>query len=109
MRIDRLREHLSDEMLLAYLDGEMSNRRMRETRSHLKICWQCRSVLSELESQAEAISQLLSMSSKFDVDRSVRAKETFLRWRTAFEGSRRSFFRCQPHQLTGNVADAVPA
>jgi len=109
MRISRLREHPNDEILLAYLDGEMSNRRMRETRAHLKICWQCRSALSELESQAEAISQLLSASSKFDFDRAVQAKEKFLRWRTTFESSRRSFFRCQPPQLIGNVEGAVLA
>jgi anti-sigma factor RsiW len=109
MRTSRLREHPNDEMLLAYLDGEMPNRRMRETRSHLKICWQCRSALSQLESQAEAISQLLSATSKFDSDRSARAKEKFLRWRTAFESSRRSFFRFQPPQLMGNVADVIPA
>jgi anti-sigma factor RsiW len=109
MRISRLREHLSDENLLAYLDGELSNGQMRTIRSHLLICWQCRSVLSELESQAEAVSQLLSAHSKYDMDRSVRAKEKFLRWRTAFERSQNYLFRYQSPQLMRNAAGAVLA
>jgi anti-sigma factor RsiW len=109
MRIKRLREHLEDEILLAYLDGELSHGQMREIRAHLMICWQCRSALSELECQAEAISQLLSAHSKTDHDRSVRAKEKFLRWRTAFESTRNSLFRCPPSQLMRNAAGAVLA
>ena len=109
MRINRLREHPKDEILLAYLDGELSHGQMREIRAHLMICWQCRSALSELECQAEAVSQLLSAHSKFDHDRSVRAKEKFLRWRTAFESTRKSLFGCQPPQLMRNAAGAVLA
>jgi anti-sigma factor RsiW len=109
MRISRSREHLADEALLAYLDGEMSNTRMRATRTHLKTCWKCRSALAELESQAEAISCLLAEKSKYEIDRSVQAREKFLRWRTVFEGRQRSFFRCQPPQLVRNIAGAVLA
>ena len=109
MRINRLREHPKDEILLAYLDGELSHGQMREIRAHLMICWQCRSELSELECQAEAVSQLLSAQSKFDHDRLVRAKGKFLRWRTAFESTRNSLFRCQPPQLMRNAAGAVLA
>jgi anti-sigma factor ChrR (cupin superfamily) len=109
MRIIRLREHPNDEMLLAYLDGELPNGQMSAIRAHLLVCWQCRSSLSDLETLAETISQLLSTSSKIDFDRSVRAKEKFLRWRAAFESSRRSFFSCQVPQLLRNLADAVLA
>jgi anti-sigma factor RsiW len=109
MRIIRLREHLNDEMLLAYLDGELPNGQMSAISAHLLVCWQCRSSLSDLETLAETISQLLSTSSKIDFDRSVRAKEKFLRWRAAFESSRRSFFSCQVPQLLRNLADAVLA
>jgi predicted anti-sigma-YlaC factor YlaD len=49
-------------MLLAYLDGEMSMARIRAIRNHFKICWKCRSVLADLESQAEAISRLPATS-----------------------------------------------
>jgi anti-sigma factor RsiW len=85
MRFNRPLEHLNDDQLLAYLDGEMSNARMRAIRNHLRICWKCRSALTELEAQVEAISRLLLASSKFDADRSARAKERFLQWRDSFE------------------------
>ena len=92
MRINRSREHLADEALVAYLDGEMSNTRMRAIRTHLNLCWKCRSAVAELESQAEAISRLLTEKSKNEIDRSLQAREKFLRWRNAFEGRRRFFF-----------------
>jgi anti-sigma factor RsiW len=107
MRINRSREHLADEALVAYLDGEMSKARMRAIRAHLNLCWKCRSAMAELESQAEAISRLLTEKSKDDIDRSVQAREKFLRWRTVFERRQSFFFGSQPPQLTSNVAGAV--
>ena len=109
MRSNRSREHLNDEILLAYLDGEMSNTRVRAILIHLKICWKCRAALAELESQAEAISRLLAEKSQDEIDRSVQARERFLRWRTVFEGRQRVFFRCSPPQLERYVANAVLA
>lgn len=91
MRSNRPFEHLNDDQLLAYLDGEMSNARMRAIRNHLRICWKCRSVLAELEAQVEAISRLLSARTKVDAERSDRAKERFLRWRRTFETQRGLF------------------
>lgn len=90
-----LSEHPNDEALLAYLDGEMIGARARSIRNHLKRCWECRSMLAELESQAEAISQLLSAQLDSDIDRSSKAKERFLRWRVSFEGPRKSLFGTQ--------------
>jgi anti-sigma factor RsiW len=109
MRISRSGEHLADEVLIAYLDGEMSNARMRAIRTHLNLCWECRSALAELEFQAEAISRLLAEKSKDEIERSGQAREKFLRWRTVFEGRQRFFFRCRPSQLLRNVAGAVLA
>ena len=106
---NRSREHPNDEILLAYLDGEVSNARMRAVRTHLKICWKCRAALAELESQAEAISRLLAEKSQDEIDRSIQAREKFLRWRTDFEGRQRFFSRCQPPQLDRYVAGAVLA
>ena len=106
---NRSREHPNDEILLAYLDGEVSNARMRAVRTHLKICWKCRAALAELESQAEAISRLLVEKSRDEIDRSVQAREKFLRWRTVFEGPQTFFFRCRPPQLDGYAAAAVLA
>lgn len=109
MRISRSREHLADEVLLAYLDGEMSKTRMRAIRTHLNLCWKCRSALAELESQAEAISRLLAEKSEDEIDRSLHAREKFLRWRTVFESKQRFLFGCRPPELMRNVAGAVLA
>lgn len=99
MRANRSSEHPNDEILLAYLDGEMSNVRIRAIRTHLRACWKCRSVLAELESQAEAVSRLLSVKSKFEIDRAVQAREKFLRWRTDFEDRQKPFRLCQLPQF----------
>ena len=103
MRINRSPEHLNDEMLLAYLDGEMSTSGIRAIRNHLKICWKCRSVLADLESQAEAISRLLTTNLDSEIDGSTEAMEKFLRWRKAFENRRQFFLRSLPPQLLRNV------
>jgi anti-sigma factor RsiW len=94
MRINRSREHLADEVLVAYLDGEMSRARMRAVRAHLNLCWKCRSALAELETAAEVASHLLAERSKDEIDRSLHARERFLRWRAAFEAQQRFFFKC---------------
>jgi predicted anti-sigma-YlaC factor YlaD len=103
MRTKRSPEHPNDEMLLAYLNGEMSMARIRAIRNHLKNCWKCRSVLADLESQAEAISRLLTTNLDSEIDRSTEAKEKFLRWRKAFENRRQFFLKSLPLQLLRNV------
>jgi len=89
--------------MLAYLDGEMSMAKIRAIRNHLRSCWTCRSVLADLESQAEAISRLLTVHLESEIDRSVKAKEKFLQWRTSFENRRQFFLRSLPPQLLINV------
>jgi predicted anti-sigma-YlaC factor YlaD len=86
-------EHPNDEALLAYLDGEMSRAQARRILNHLKICWQCRYVLADLESQAEMVCRLLSAQRGSNIDRTAKAKEAFLRWRTSLERGGKSFFR----------------
>ena len=108
MRIHKISEHPNEETLLAYVDGELSNARVRAVRNHLTSCWTCRSVLADLESQAEAISRLLSDQTKSDIDRSIRAKERFLAWRASFERQRLSLFReRRPAFLAGIVRFAL--
>jgi anti-sigma factor RsiW len=87
-----LSEHPNDDVLLAYLDGELSWARTRSIRNHLKSCWKCRFVLADLESQAQTISRLLSARLDSDIDQSVKAKDKFLRWRSSFERRQKSFF-----------------
>jgi anti-sigma factor RsiW len=41
--------HVSDEELLLAADGELSNRRAAEVRSHLAACWNCRARMAALE------------------------------------------------------------
>jgi len=93
MRINRSREHLADEILVAFLDGEMSNSRIRAIQNHLNLCWKCRSALAELETAAEATSRLLAQRSEDEIDRSLQARERFLRWKAAFEAHQRFFFQ----------------
>ena len=93
MPTHRTSEHPNEEDLLAYLDGELSNSRIRTVCDHLKSCWKCRSVLADMESQAEAVSRLLSAQLDSDLDRSIRAKERFLHWRESFEKQRHFLFR----------------
>jgi anti-sigma factor RsiW len=98
----RLTEHPNDEMLLAYLDGEVSAAGMRTIRNHLRSCWKCRSILADLESQAEAVSRLLTAKSDSDIDRSVAAKEKFFRWRALLERQRKALFKSPTSLLLRN-------
>jgi anti-sigma factor RsiW len=93
MQMSRSREHLDDEHLLAYLDSEMNNMRARAIRTHLDLCWRCRSALSDLEAQAEAVSRLLTDRSTDEIARSLQARKRFLQWRAMFEARQRFFFR----------------
>jgi anti-sigma factor RsiW len=95
-------EHPNGEELLAYLDGEIPSARMRTIHHHLRRCWKCRFVLTDLESQAEAISRLLSATLDPDIDRTVKAKKTFLQWRASFEKRQKSFFRKRSFILLGD-------
>lgn len=106
MRSSRPFNHLNDDQLLAYLDGEMSIARMRTIRNHVRICWKCRSVLAELETQVEAISRLLLARKKVDAERSDRAKERFLQWRNTIETQRGLFSKFLSLQLFRHELDS---
>lgn len=99
MRSSKPSTHLNDDQFLAYLDGEMSMAQMRAIRNHLRICWNCRSALAELEAQVEAISRLLLARTNVDAERSDRAKERFLQWRDTFETQRGLFSKFLSLQL----------
>lgn len=99
MRSRKLLKHIDDDQLLSYLDGELTAVRMLAVRNHLRVCWNCRSALAELEAQIESISRLLSAGTMVDADRSIKAKGRFLQWRDAFEAQRKLFFRFLAPQL----------
>lgn len=99
MRSRRPFEHLNDEQLLAYLDGEISLVRIRSARNHLRLCWKCRAMLAELEAQVETISRLFLAKTNFDAERSKQAKERFFEWRDTFERQRGPFSKFLALQL----------
>jgi hypothetical protein len=41
--------HPEDGLLLRYLDGELPARKVRQVRTHLEACWQCRAQVEELQ------------------------------------------------------------
>ena len=51
--------HYSDDLLVAYLDGELSPFRHKSVHKHLRACWQCRARLDELEQQILAVTKLV--------------------------------------------------
>ncbi len=51
--------HLSDEVLVSLLDGELPPGKRRAARKHVDRCWACRTRLAELESQIQQFTRLL--------------------------------------------------
>jgi anti-sigma factor RsiW len=51
-------QHIEDEDLLAYLDGELSGEAQQETSQHLERCWDCRTRLAATQSQIESFMQI---------------------------------------------------
>ena len=109
MRTPKVTKHPNEEVLLAYLDGELSNPLIRSVRDHLTSCWRCRSVLADLETQAEAVSRLLSVQSDSEIDRSIRGRERFLRWRELFEKRRQFLSRQGQSGLYTDMGQALLA
>jgi anti-sigma factor RsiW len=102
-------EHPNDEELLAYVDGEIPSARIRTIRNHLRSCWKCRFILADLESQAEAISRVLSIKLDSNFNRSFKAKEKFLRWRASFEKRQISLFGKRSFILLADMVRVAPA
>ena len=107
MGINRSPVHLDDELLVAFMDGEISANQKHSVEAHLENCWKCRSALTDLESRMEEVSRLLTITGKAEIDRSVAAKERFLRWRrlsedrgSSFRRSMRTHWPCSVMQVT---------
>lgn len=79
------RPHPSEESLLAFLDGEVSLTDRRSIRSHLQVCWRCRSSLRNVEEQIETAFRLLAQASEHDAERLISARQRMLRWIRSFE------------------------
>jgi len=74
-----LRKHLSDELLVEHLDGELSLRADSRVKRHLRSCWQCRTRLAELEEQVHIVSQALRAQSFPGPSRIDAARRRFFR------------------------------
>jgi anti-sigma factor RsiW len=85
LRKTSFRKHCSDELLLGYLDGELSFRTESFVRKHLRACWECRAHLTELEQQAHAVAKALADSLFPGADRIREAKRRFSIWEQHFE------------------------
>jgi len=46
-------QHLGDEEIIAYLDGELPRHELERTRTHLESCWSCRSRMGEIQSNID--------------------------------------------------------
>jgi hypothetical protein len=81
-------KHCSDELALAYLDGELSLPAEKAVRKHLNTCWECRGRLAELEEQAQAVARALAESTFPGAHRKLEAEQRFSAWEQRFERSR---------------------
>src|ERR1035441_6868520 len=72
-------EHLEEAVILAYLDGELSQAAARKAKRHLQSCWNCRSAAAELEVLAQTAYALLSGGDEADTVQTGTGKAEFLR------------------------------
>lgn len=72
------REHCSDDLLLAHLDGEGSRLRRWRTSAHLRQCWECRAKLREIEKDTAALARAARGSQAISREKIDAAKQKFL-------------------------------
>jgi len=88
MRPNPLNEHLEDEVILAYLDGELSRSITRKTRQHLQSCWKCRATAAEFELLVQKAIGLMASQSEADAHRARAAKDKFLACKAGIDAMR---------------------
>jgi hypothetical protein len=79
------RKHCNDELLLGYLDGELSLPIDSIVRKHLNTCWECRGRLAELEEQAVLVAKEFAHEIFPGPDRVEDARQGFSVWQQRFE------------------------
>jgi hypothetical protein len=85
MRNKIFQRHCNDELLIAHLDGELSDRAGRFVQAHLKACWQCRAHLAELEEQVIALATAMEDHTFPAPDRIAAARSHFAEWARGFQ------------------------
>ena len=53
--LHKLDEHISDEQMIAFIDGELSPRKQLEIHRHLESCWRCRAERQQIEATVFAL------------------------------------------------------
>jgi hypothetical protein len=92
-----LRKHVSDELLMAHLDGELSRAAARNVEKHLLFCWQCRALHAKLEALAERVSDAYLGAATFNSPQTHKARLNFHTWASRVE---------EPGIFAGYVAPA---
>jgi len=77
--------HCNDELLLAYLDGEVPRRERVAVSAHLDVCWQCRVRKKDLEEEIGAFTKRLGELGLPPPERVAEAQFRLLQYRKAFE------------------------
>jgi hypothetical protein len=80
-------KHCTDELALAYLDGELSSPLEAAVRKHLNTCWECRGRLADLEEEAQSVARLLAENTFPGMDQKREAEQRFTDWEEQFERS----------------------
>jgi len=73
-----LDQHLSDEVLLILLDGELPRHRQRVARNHLERCWECRSRLAEIQETVRCVASAVNDRAFLSPERREAAWSRFL-------------------------------
>jgi anti-sigma factor RsiW len=82
--------HYGDEILVAYLDRELSECERERIDHHLGECWSCRTRAAEIEQGIHMVTQAIEEESSRSGDEIRRALHDFFRRRMEFESRRRS-------------------
>jgi len=73
-----LDQHLSDEVLLILVDGELPRHRQRAARNHLERCWECRIRLAEIQETVRWVASAVNDRGFLSPERREAAWRRFL-------------------------------
>ena len=69
--------HCSSEMLLAYVDGELSRQTAKKVKLHLEGCWECRARMTDLDHQAQELARMSALQTFPSPDRIGKGRSEF--------------------------------
>lgn len=101
--------HVSDEQLIAHLDGELTAAEHAEVRRHLKSCWQCRTRAMQFQDQVRRLGESWANQSYLppgDVERSRDRCRRLIYGHARQKFSSEPLFYVQPPSLGWRLAAA---